>query len=367
MRRLNRKVERAGEDYRDVARSYLEELGLLPTQEVEQAESHGVSLAVTALMDQGYLPIRAAEAIRSVMPARRLTVSKLPRPAEAVQEGTMRFCLAGAEEFYRFDDEGELELIPDIEAVGVVGNRFAHVIALRNGPPPGEWRRIGVGPERGSSWKLAQFVINALALRQEIELVSVASLDQRRVMLDAGDIDAVAVMAELGHAGLVQLLQTGDYRLADLAAFHSGSPALHYTFLRPAKIAAGTYPGQARVLDTVSAQVVLASRFPADADSIGESGPAFVPGVFSRLPQRLPFDTASKLSKTLGTAEAVDPALPASPGLFPKTPPARSRIIFWPASVLLNAFAIGFLVFMVVLFLRKLPSDPALGRGEPPP
>ncbi|MEJ2532925.1 MAG: glycine betaine ABC transporter substrate-binding protein [Halioglobus sp.] len=367
MRRLNRRVERAGEDYRDVARVYLEELGLLPAQEGEQMESHGVSLAVTALMDQGYLPIRAAEAIRSVMPARRLIVRKLPNPAEAVREGETRFCLAGAEDFYRFDEEGELELISDIEAVGVVGNRLAHVIALEDGPPSGEWRRIGVGPEGGSSWKLAQFVINALALSRELELVSVASLEQRRAMLDAGDIDAVAVMVEPGHAGLIQLLQTGDYRLADLAAFHRGSPALRYTFLRPAKIPAGTYPGQEQALDTVSAQVVLAARLPAETNPIGESGPAYVPGVFSRLPQRLSFDTARRLAAALGTAEAVDPALPASPGLAPETPPARSRIAFWPASVLLNAFAIGFLVFMVVLFFRKLPSEPALTRGDPPP
>lgn len=366
MRRLNGRVERAGEDYRDVARTFLEELDLLPAPEAEPRESRGVSLAVTTLMDRGYLPIRAAEAIRSVMPARRLTVDKLPRPCEAVRTGEARFCLAGAEQFYSLTDDGELVLSEDIEAVGVVGNRLAHVIARSDGRPPKEWKRIGVGPEEGSSWKLARFMIEALDLKQAIELVSIPALEARRQMLDEGEIDAVAVMAEPGHAGLLRLLQAGDYRLANLAVFHSGSPALHYTFLRPAKIPAGTYPGQEQPLDTVSAQVVLASRVPPETDPIGESGPGFVPGVFTRLPQRLSFDTARKLSEALDTPEAVDPTLPASPGLAPETPPARLRITFWPASVLLNAFAIGFLVLMVVLFFRKLPAKPALTEGEPP-
>ena len=120
-------------------------------------------------------------------------------------------------------------------------------------------------------------------------------------------------------------------------------------------------------MDTLAAQVVLVSRVPPGPDPIGESGPGFVPGVFTRLPQRLPFDTALRISQALDMVEDVDPVLPMSPGLEPDTPPARPEISAQPASALLNALAIAFIVSMIVLFFRKLPDDPALKPRERPP
>jgi glycine betaine/choline ABC-type transport system substrate-binding protein len=367
MRGLNGRVERAGEDYRDVARAFLEEIALLPERPATAEPRGKVALAVTPLSDRGYLPIRAAEAIREVMPARRLQVERVGRPADAVRSGEARFGLVGAEEFYRVADDGSLTQAADIEAVGVVGTRLVHILLREGGMPPAQWRRIGVGPEGGSSWTVTRLVIEALGLQDRMQLVNMDQVADARRMLDDGELDALVMVVERGHAGLVNLLKAGGYRLADVAAFRGDSPALRYPFLRPAKIPGGTYPGQAGPLDTLAAQVVLATRVPRDPDPIGESGPGFVPGVFTRLPQRLPFDTALRISRALDTVEDVDPVLPISPGLAPETPPARAQISAQPASALLNMLAIAFLVAMIVLYFRRLPDDPALKAKDPPP
>lgn len=102
-----------------------------------------------------------------------------------------------------------------------------------------------------------------------------------------------------------------------LTAFRGESPTLRYPFLRPAHIPADAYPGQERAIETVTAQGVLASRVPPRTDLLGESGPGVVAGVFTRLPQQLPPDTALRLSQALDTPELVGPVLPASPGLRP--------------------------------------------------
>lgn len=366
MRRLIGRVDRAGEDYRDVARGLLEELGLLPKSPAAAPPKGSVTLAVTPLSDLGYLPIRAAEAIREVMPARRLLVDKVPRPDTAIRNGDARFGLVGAEQFYRIGSDGSLTQVTDIEAVGVAGTRLVHILTREDAPDPSQWRRIGVGPKGGSSWTVARLVLDAMGKGDEAELVSMDEGSDARTRLDGREVDAVVLVVDPGHAWLVNLLRGGGYRLVDVAAFKGDSPALRYPFLRPAKIPRGTYPGQAEPLDTLAAQVVLATRVPPTPDRVGEHGPGIVPGVFTRLPQRLPPDTARRISEALDTVEDVDPVLPMSPGLAPETPPTRPRIAFRPWSALLNGLAVLFLVSMVMLLFRALPKNPALEPNDQP-
>jgi len=364
MRRLNGRVERGGEDYRNVARSYLEELGLLPERPSPDEPRGSITLAVSPLSDLGYLPIRAAAAIRQVMPARRLLVDHTPTPAEAVRSGDSRFGLVGAEEFFSVGTKGALIRVEDIEAVGAVGWRLAHVLVGDDARGPSQWRRIGVGPDGGSSWTVARLVLEAMDATDRVVLTASEDPLDAKQQLESGEVDALVLMLEQGHAGLMKLLHAGGARLVNVRAFRGNSPALRYPFLRPAKIPADTYPGQTEPIDTVAGQVVLATRVPLEKDPIGESGPGFIPGVFTRLPQRLPFDTALRLSEALGVSEAVDPVLPVSPGLRPETPSVRPRIYAEPASALLNVLAILFLVAMVVLLFRDLPTNPALKGGD---
>jgi glycine betaine/choline ABC-type transport system substrate-binding protein len=367
MRRLNGRVERQGKDYRDVARLHLEELGLLPEAPAASEPRGTVTLAVTPLSDLGYLPIRAAEAIREVMPARRLQVSQSNVPSDAVRDGSARFGLLGAEDFHDIGPGGELSMAGDIEAVGAVGSRIAHVVARAGDTDPRAWRRVGTGVEGTGNWKATWMLLDAVGLLGDIEMVEIADPMQAADKLAAGEVDALVGMVEQGHAGLVKLLQESDFVLVDLAEVEGANLALRYPFLRPARLPANTYPRQDQLLNTVSSQVVLATRLPPQRDLLGESGPGFVPGVFTRLPQRLPFDTARALSEALDTPEAVDPLLPASPGLIPDTPPTKQRFTADIVAALLNALAVAFLVAMLVLYLRPLPENPALTGQQRPP
>jgi glycine betaine/choline ABC-type transport system substrate-binding protein len=358
--RLNARVELAGEDYRDVAQDFLEELGLLPRKSAVRSPRKQVVLAVNSPSDLGSLPIRAADAIRTVMPARHLVVETVARPADAVRTGRARFGVVGAEEFYRMAPDGRVSQVGEIEAVGVVGTRFAHVVSSSAGPDPREWTRLGVEAEGGSSWTVARFLLHALGLGDRIQLVTVQDPQGWARALESGEVDGLLLMVEQGHAGLLKLLRDSDVRLLNVDALGRAGPALRFPFLRPARIPAGTYPGQEEVVDTVAAQVVLASRVPTDEDVMGESGPGFVPGVFTRLPQRLPPGTAQKLARALQAREDVDPLLPVSPGLKPDTPPVKRRVEARPAAATLNVLAILFLVAMAWLLFRELPSKPAL-------
>jgi len=360
MRELNGRVERGGEDYRDVARSFLEARGLLPQSGAAQRSQRFVKLAVSPFADRGYLPIRAADAIRQAQPGVRLTVETTHSPADAVRQGKVRLGLVGADEFYRLDPRDEPQLVGGLEAVGVVGTRLAHVFSVPGATPPQEWRRLATGPEGGTSWHVSGLILHALGAEDRIERVPYDDFNLLAAALRDGEVDGGALMVELRQAGLMNLLQTNGLTLVDLPVFRGGSPALRYAFLRLARIPAGTYPNQDDVIETVSTQVVLASRLPNDTDRLGESGPGYVPGVFTRLPQRLPFETARRLNEALDSPEAVDPLLPASPGLRPETPELRPKVYANAWSALLNVLAIAFLVAMAMLYFRKLPTQPAL-------
>jgi len=367
MRSLNRRVELGGEDYRDVARSHLVDLGILPQRESPRARRDRVTLAVTPLADQSELPIRAADAIRTVMPARQLRVENHADPADAVRRGKVRFGLVGAESFFELDETGRVAVVPDLEAVGVVGTRLAHLVAPVEAGDPESWTRLGVGVEGGASWQVARLVLAALERDREIELVTVDEPDQFAPALEDGRVDARLIMAPAGHIGILRLLQSGRFRLVEIESLEPGSPALRYPFLRQARIPAATYPGQDRALPSLASQVVLATRLPPRRETLGDAGPGIVPGVITRLPQRLPFATARQLAEALESPEALDPTLPASPGLLPDTPPPRPRLEMSAGAVVLNSLALAFLAAMVLLFFAKLPGNPEMQAGEAAP
>lgn len=367
MRTLNARVERNGEDYRDVAKRHLEELDLLPEKPGAREPRGTVTLAVSPLSDMGHLSIRAAEAIREVMPARRLQVTQQPVPAEAVRDGSARFGLLGAEELFDIGPQGSITQVQDIEAVGAAGSRLAHIIARADAIDPLAWDRVGTGVNGSSSWKTAWMLLDAAGLLEQVELVQIRNPAQASDSIAEGELDALVGMVEEGHAGIGKLLEDPQFTLVDMTGLAGANLALRYPFLRPARITAGRYPTVEEAVNTVSSQVVLATRIPKrEDDALRESGPAFVPGVFTRLPQRLPFDTAQRLSQALDTPEYVDPLLPASPGLTPVTPPIKQRFTADIFSALLNGVALAFLVAMVLLYLRPLPANPELRDGEQP-
>jgi osmoprotectant transport system substrate-binding protein len=364
MRDMVARVEGRGDDYREVARAHLEQVGLLPKTETATLTRHEVPLAIGPADDVGYLPIQAARALRQVMPVRRLVVSSVTSPAEAVRSGRARFGLVGSGEFLIPTPTG-FQMGDGMEAVGVVGSRLVHVLApegvrLRltgRGRP----LRLGVEAEGSASHRVAALLMDALELGERLVLVPG---DGVREKLERGEVDALLFMVELGHPRVLEILQDG---LADLRSFPPVTDprlTLRYPILRPARIPAATYPGQQRALETVSSQVVLASFVPPEASTLGDSGPG-IAGLTRDVPLRLPPHTAAEIAVALQATETVDPILPASPGLRPTAPPARARVVSDIATAVVNVLGIAYLAAMAFFMFMRMPETPDLEDGPP--
>ncbi|MGF1511829.1 MAG: glycine betaine ABC transporter substrate-binding protein [Myxococcota bacterium] len=362
MRDMVARVEGRGDDYREVARAHLERVGLLPETETATVTRHELPLAIGTADDVGYLPIQAARALREVMPVRRLRVSSTSDPAEAVRSGRSRFGLVGAAEFLVPSGRG-FKMGEGIEAVGVVGSRLAHVLAPggpRVGPRKGTIR-LGVEPVGGPSHRLASLVANALGMTERLEIVAV---DDAGSLLANGEVDAILLMAELGHPRVLELLEDGAVELRSFAPVSDPRLTLRYPMLRPARIPPHTYPGQEKTLETVSSQVVLAAVVPPDDNPLGDSGPG-IAGLTRDAPLRVPPHTASQIAAALRAPESVDPLLPASPGLRPTAPPARARVVGDLAAALVNILAVAYIIAMVAFFIMRTPQQTDLEDGPP--
>lgn len=364
MRDMVARVEGRGDDYRDVARAHLERVGLLPKTETATVTRHEVPFAIGPADDNGYLPIQAARALREVMPVRRLVVSSVPSPADAVRSGRARFGLVGSEEFFVPAQDG-FQMGEGMEAVGVVGSRLAHLLApedvrlrlARRSAP----LRLGVGPEGSASHRVAAMLVDALELDERIELVPG---DRARGKLASGEVDGLLFMVEPGHPRVLEVLEDGLAALRSFPPVADPRLTLRYPILRPARIPAHTYPEQDQALETVSSQVVLASYVPPEERPLGDSGPG-IAGLTRDVPFRLPPHTAGQIASALRTAETVDPLLPASPGLRPPAPPARARVVSDVATAVVNVLGVAYLVAMAVFLFMRMPDQTDLEDGPP--
>jgi osmoprotectant transport system substrate-binding protein len=363
MRDMVARVEGRGDEYREVARRHLQRVGLLPRAETEPTTRREVPLAIGPADDVGYLPIQAARALREVMPVRRLVVNTVPSPAEAVRSGRARFGLVGAAEFL-VPMQGSFQMGQGLEAVGVVGARFAHLLAPedvrlrlgRRGAP----LRLGVGPEGSASYQIAALLVDALELVDRIVLMPG---EGARGKLEQGEVDGLLLMVELGHPRVVEVLEAGLATLRRFPPVADPRLTLRYPLLRPSRIPAATYPGQDRVLETVSSQVVLASYVPPDASPLGNSGPG-IAGLTRDVPLRLPPHTAAEINAALEAPEIVDPILPASPGLRPTAPPARARVVSDLATAIVNVLGVAYLVAMAFFMFMRMPEETDLEDGS---
>ncbi len=364
VRMLVERVDFGGEDYRQVASDFLGDVGVLETTPERAVERAQVTLAIDPLARFGELAVRAFRAIREVMPARKLLVETTENPVAALKSGDVRYAMLGADAFFELVD-AQVQRVPAIEAVGVVGNRFAHLLVRRETGALDrlESLRIGVGPEGDSSHRIAGFLASESG-GERVTLVPVATPRESIRRLQVGDIDAMFFMGSVGHAGLMALL-AGDSMLELRSVDEVITPATlaRFPFLRRARIPADSYPGQPDAIESFSTQTVLAAGRLEDESAMGDVGPANTPGLRLDEQQRVRSQTARALHTALGANEDVDPILPTSPGLLPSVRSAKENIRFQPMFALTNVLAIAFLVWVVSLYFRPLPKTPALRPG----
>jgi NMT1-like family len=351
MREMNAAVELEGRHYAEVAEAFLVDRGLLPagTASVDVEE---LVLAVDELAELSGPGGVALRAVRKAFPERSVTVVETADPLDAVVQGRARIALVNAASFFEVEGLFPTRRVP-AEAVGVVGYELAHVVIPDDSEAIslGEIGRLGVGAPDGASAHSADLILSSLELRDDIELVphEGASLEAQAEELSQGGLDALFVMAPVGHQQLGEIMSGGDFRLLPLQEWQEGNNQVRFPFLRMSRIPAGTYEGQEEPVETVGAQLVLAGPAP-PREAVGEAGPATG---LPRQASRLPDQTVTALADALPIEERLHPTLPAAGALAPATPPATPPINPSPITSVVNFVIVLVSCFLFYLFIRK--------------
>ncbi|MEW4567010.1 glycine betaine ABC transporter substrate-binding protein [Tautonia sp. JC769] len=370
MRRLNAEVEIKGRRPAGVAREFLLErrliaesprIGQLPTRAQ-------LALAVAEDDDFYELQARAVVAIRETFPDRAVIEDRVGNPAEAVARGEARLALLGAERFFSARGDGDGDAPPDrdtrIEAAAVVGTRMVHVVRRRSDGDEGAGDdaasdplsgRVGVPPLGSGAALIAQSLLG----------------DDRRpdasgdpaTLLDAvrnGRLDAAILVLPVGDLefpeGAAEALE-----LRSLGGWLSPSRALRAPFLRPARIAAGSYVGQPEPVETLGVQVVLAGPSRRAVSLTANSGPAAALTV-AGLP--LDPDEVQALAAATGVPEAPDPTLPSSWSRQPAAPDPTLSVASAILGTVLNVLAIAFSIWVIRIATQATtPPAPAPPAG----
>jgi hypothetical protein len=220
---------------------------------------------------------------------------------------------------------------------------------------------LGVGEEGAGADRIAQMVLAGLGLEDQVSLVK-GGPEDLRAQLDAlqkGLVDALLVIAPEGDQTVVDMMQGGDLRLLPLGAWTEGNAAIRFSFLRPARIPAGVYPGQPEANETISAQIVLVGPS-SEREEIGAQGPNTVGAAPT---QPLAATSIRQLNEALGSDELVHPALPTAPALRPVlAADAEQGIRISPWEALVNLVVIILLGYLFYLLVAKPRQE--LDRAE---
>jgi glycine betaine/choline ABC-type transport system substrate-binding protein len=350
MRGLIAQVEIEGRSIPAVALGFLAEAGLV--DETAETAGGGAEPLMVALggLDALTGPAgRAVRAVKAVFPARRIEVVRAANPLDLVTSGDARLAVAGTESFYSLED-GEVTLSTTAEALGVVGYRLAHLMVRTAGPATlSEVKRLGVGEAGSASDRIARNVLEGLGIA-DVELISGPSgdLKAQSEAMAKGLVDAIFIMAPLSDTSVLDIMENGKYRLLST----EGWSPIRFSFLRPAKVPAGTYPGQGGAVETLSTQIVLAGPS-SEREAFGAQGPGTT-GTAATQP--LPDETVRKLAAALGSTEVVDPAAPAAAALRPKLKEGPQPLVADLPTSLINIFATAFIVWMLYLLFARAPK-----------
>ena len=350
MRQMNREVELEGQDYQVVARDFLIKNQLIK-QKTKSVKSEELTIVADLLNDVSGSISKTLRAVRKTFPGRKVNVLQIADPLTAMQTGKARLGILSAEAFFTLTDEFLPLTNETIEAVGVIGSRMAHIVALQNNNINSiiDIKKLGVGAKNGASAHSAEMILTSLGLLDKIELIYNNDLAKQKQDLENKQLDALFLMIPTGHEELMLIMNQGIFKLLPLTGWKSGNNLIRFPFFRLARIPMGTYEQQSVVIETVSAQMVLAGPTPVDS-IIGDRGPATV---ISANVQPLSDSLVLQLNKELTTGEKLDPAIPAADILNQQTKPLSNPLNPSKIESLFNFLIMLAIAFFFFLFIRK--------------
>jgi len=338
MQALNHQVDVAGYAPNVVARRWLREEGHVEGPGLELSAPAGLVVDPTDGLEAQVEPARAA--LRDALPDQPVRLVE-GDPVEALASGEARVAVMGAERFFVRTRAGKVERREELIAEAVVGTRLVHLLRPRGAT--GEPATIGtVGSESGAAQ------VAALAWPQA-EVVGRAGVEELLADVASGDPDAGLVLMEAGDPRLTDAV-TAELELVPVVAPRNTDLA----WLRPARILAGTLPGQTGSVDTVSVQVLVASASRPSGAMLSAGPVAALPSN----PRPLDREAAGALVEALATAELPDPVLPRAAATVP-TVEEDHRLL----DTALNVLVLAFLIALVRLAFGSITPVEEGDRG----
>jgi glycine betaine/choline ABC-type transport system substrate-binding protein len=365
MQGLNKAVDLDAQTPATVATGFLVAKGLLP----EGAEGDVVQKLLVATgpdVDRRSEIAKALRAIRAGFAGNDVELSRSDSPLTALSDGSARVALVGAESFYTLTlGEDGPQRTGNAEAFAVVGFTTSHLIGLRGGDASAsiaEMSRIVTGPEGSGSARVLEMILSSLGVSDRIEVIhSDAPIESQVSGLTDGDYHGVFVMAPQGDRAVAAALNNAAVGLVSLDEWAEGGHTARFSFIRPATIAAGTYPSQFGPISSVSTQLVLAGPA-AQQKTAGDVGPGTSGSEGGATAEPITADTVATIRETLGAGELIDPAIPVHASLVPAIKVEDKSLPFSLDVSIMNILLIAFLLW--ALYLLGKPSPRSMTMPE---
>ncbi|MEM9013170.1 MAG: glycine betaine ABC transporter substrate-binding protein [Pseudomonadota bacterium] len=347
MQELNGKVDIEGRAPQAVARDALAQLDLIAAGAVEAGEPLLIS-ASTDVSD-GAAATTALRATRDAFTGQDIQIAPTANPLDLVASGEARLALVSSEAF--FDLSGAAPSRDSrFEAVAAVDQNLVHVLARLDGPTNlGAVTGLVTGSEGSSSHRVARILVDGLGLSAAIRTADVASTEDLLAGLGEGSTEAAIVFAPEGDRAIIDALADGTLRLLPVLNWSDGPNLVKYPFMRPTRIAGGTYSSQFSAVETLGAQLVLAGPTDLGAgDVVGDQGPSSIATTLTPISSTAVMALNASIPGTL----LIDPTLQQAAALAPALPEPPASINPAADISILNLLVVCLLVWLVWLFVR---------------
>ena len=351
MQQMNKAVDLDAQTAASVASAYLGAKGLLP----EGAGAGSVETLLVAgdpSLGRSSETARALRAIRAGFSGRDLEILNTADPLGALAGGEARVGIVGTEAFYTIGESGPVAR-GNAQAFAVLGYRTAHVFGRSVGNTTSliDMKKIATDQPGSGSAVVLDMLLSSFGLSDSVEVVQEQkSLADQIAGLANGDYDGVFRMAAQGDRAVKGAMEAGGINLVGIDQWSQEGHTARYSFIRPTTIPAETYPAQFLPVPSVSTQYVLASPVETVQEA-GEVGPGTA-GVASAVP--IGADAVAAIGEVLGTADAIDPAVPVHSALAPSIEVVDKSLPFSLDISIINILMIVFTVW--VLYVCFLPS-----------
>lgn len=347
MQELNGKVDIEGRSPQAVARDALARMGLIDSGAVEAGEP--LLIAASTDVSDGAAATAALRAARDAFTGQDIQITPVGTPLDQVATGEARLALVSSEAF--FDLSGAAPTRDSrFEAVAAVDQNVLHVVVHLGGPTNLDAvTGFMTGPEGSSSHKVATILASGLGLSASVTGSDVGSTADLLAGLTEGSTEAAIVFSPPGDRALIDALGAGDYRLMPILNWSDGANLVKYPFMRPTRIAGGTYSSQFSAIETLGAQLVLAG--PADqsaGDIVGDQGPSSISTDLTPISST----AVMAINDAIPGSLLIDPTLKQAAALAPSLPEPPASINPAMDISILNLLVICLFVWLVWLFVR---------------